>query len=105
MPCSASFDALDAAEGVAPRFVPASAMIRKSQDRPPRHGVFLIRTLWTVAPEGIATLVQYNRCRHCFGSKRYDFPNGCRSDNAALIASISGPSFGGFASISTLRRA
>jgi hypothetical protein len=29
-------------------------------------------------------------------------PNGRLSDNAALIASINGPSFGGFASISTL---
>jgi hypothetical protein len=35
-------------------------------------------------------------------SKRYDLPNGRLSDNAALIASINGPSFGGFASISTL---
>src|ERR1700731_5322065 len=35
-------------------------------------------------------------------SKRYDLPNGRLPDNAALIASINGPSFGGFASISTL---
>ena len=35
-------------------------------------------------------------------SKRYDLPNGRLSDNAALIASINGTSFGGFASISTL---
>src|ERR1700674_4790326 len=37
--------------------------------------------------------------RNC---KRYDLLNGRLSDNAALIASINGPSFGGFASISTL---
>jgi hypothetical protein len=35
-------------------------------------------------------------------SKRYDLRNGRLSDNAALIASINGPSFGGCASISTL---
>jgi hypothetical protein len=34
-------------------------------------------------------------------SKRYDLTNGRLSDNAALIASINGPSFGGCASIST----
>jgi hypothetical protein len=32
-------------------------------------------------------------------SKRYDLTNGRLSDNAALIASINGPSFGGCASI------
>jgi hypothetical protein len=35
-------------------------------------------------------------------SKRYDLPNGRLPDSAALIASINGPSFGGFASISTV---